>query len=81
MTRRLAGVLALIVFALCLVVGRFEAGNSFATTVQRALLAMAVTLVIGLVVGAMAERMLDENLNASREKNENRSTDGAKSDR
>ncbi len=45
-----------IVFAVCLVVGGLEADNTFATTVERALMAMMATLVIGLVVGAMAAR-------------------------
>jgi NhaP-type Na+/H+ or K+/H+ antiporter len=68
MIRRIAAIMALLVFALCLVVGGLEADNSFATTVQRALTAMVVTLVIGLVVGAMARKMLNENLKTEEEK-------------
>ena len=49
-------------FAVCLVVGGIEADNTFTTTVERALTAMVVTLVIGLVVGAMARKMLEENV-------------------
>ncbi len=45
-----------------------EADNTFTTTVERALMAMAVTLVIGLVVGTMASKMLEENLKSHEEK-------------
>jgi NhaP-type Na+/H+ or K+/H+ antiporter len=62
MTRRLAGAVSLIVFAACLLIGGIQADNPFTTTVLRALTAMAVTFVIGLVIGWMAERMLQENL-------------------
>jgi NhaP-type Na+/H+ or K+/H+ antiporter len=60
--------MALLAFVVCLVVGGIQADNSFATTVGRALTAMAVTLVIGLVLGAMASRMLEENLKSREEK-------------
>ena len=36
--------------------------------VERALTAMAATMVIGLILGAMARRMLDENLAVEKEK-------------
>jgi uncharacterized membrane protein YccC len=62
MTQRIAASLALLVFAVCLVEGGLRAGNSFATTATRALVAMAVTWVVGLGIGWMARRMLDENL-------------------
>jgi uncharacterized membrane protein len=62
MTKRIAAALSMIVFALCLVIGAFEANNGFVTTVQRALVAMMVTLIVGLIVGWMAQKMLDENL-------------------
>jgi len=65
---RMAGATALLVFVVCLVVGGIQADNSFATTVERALTAMAVTLVIGLVLGAMARKMLEENLKSQEEK-------------
>ena len=52
--------MALLVFAVCLVCG-MAADNSFAETVRRGLIAMVATLVIGLVVGAMAQKMLEEN--------------------
>jgi len=65
---RMAGAMALLAFVVCLVVGGIQADNSFATTVERALTAMAVNLVIGLVLGAMARKMLDENLKSQEEK-------------
>ena len=61
MPKRLAAVCALLVFALCVVLG-IAAHNTFATTVTRAMIAMAGTFVIGLAVGAAAQRMLDENV-------------------
>lgn len=62
MPSRLAAVLSLIVFALCLLIGGVQAGNGFGTTVMRALAAMAGTFVVGLVVGVMAEIMLKESV-------------------
>jgi hypothetical protein len=62
MPTRLAAILALLVFAVCLVVGGLETGNTFSTTVGRALAAMAGTFVVGLIVGSMGQRMIDENL-------------------
>ncbi|HEX4124333.1 MAG TPA: hypothetical protein VHY37_06365 [Tepidisphaeraceae bacterium] len=52
----------MIVFAVCLVMG-IEADNPFATTIERALEGLAVTLVVGLVVGAMAQKMIEESVN------------------
>jgi hypothetical protein len=63
MVRRVAGSLALLAFAVCLVVG-MAAGNSTATVLSNALAAMGVTFLVGLVVGAMAQKMLDENVAA-----------------
>jgi|HubBroStandDraft_1064217.scaffolds.fasta_scaffold149852_2 NhaP-type Na+/H+ or K+/H+ antiporter len=68
MTQRIACAMAFLAFAVCLVAGGIEANNSFATTVGRAVVAMLATLVIGLIVGAMARKMLDENLHAEAEK-------------
>ena len=61
MPRRLAVACAMIAFAVCLICG-MEAGNSLAETIRRALLAMFVTLVVGLIVTLMGQRMLQENL-------------------
>ena len=61
MTRRLAASVALIAFAVCLVAGA-RAGNTFPTTVGRALLAMVGTLIIGLIVGTMAQVMVNESV-------------------
>src|SRR5687768_9185856 len=63
MVRRIAGSLSLLAFAICLVAG-LAAQNSTATILANALLAMGVTFVVGLVVGAMAQKMLDENVAA-----------------
>jgi NhaP-type Na+/H+ or K+/H+ antiporter len=70
MTQRIAAALALIVFAVCLGVGA-AAGNPLVTVMGRAMLAMIGTLVIGLFVGAMARRMLEENLKPEEEKIKN----------
>ena len=61
MPTRIAASLALVVFAVCVIAG-MAAHNPFTTVITRALLAMVVTLVIGLVLGSMAQKMLDENL-------------------
>jgi tetrahydromethanopterin S-methyltransferase subunit C len=61
MTRRIAGTMALVAFAVCILVG-LRAQNTFVTVVSNALTALVVTFVVGLVVGAMAQKMLDENL-------------------
>jgi NhaP-type Na+/H+ or K+/H+ antiporter len=63
MVRRVAGSLALVVFAVCLMAG-LSAGNSVSTTLSNALLAMGVAFMVGLVVGAMAQRMLSDNVSA-----------------
>lgn len=67
MEMRLAAILALCAFSLTLLVG-LEAGNSFTTTVMRSLLAMACALVIGLFVGIMFKRLMDEHLAAERKR-------------
>jgi hypothetical protein len=70
MPQRIAATLSLIAFAVCLCVG-IAAGNPFGTVISRALLATLATLVIGLIIGAMAQRMLDENLHVDAEKLKN----------
>ena len=67
MTQRIAAALSLVVFAVCLGVG-VAADNPLTTVLGRAMVAMVVTLVIGLILGAMARRMLEENLRAEAEK-------------
>jgi NhaP-type Na+/H+ or K+/H+ antiporter len=64
MANRIAGILALIAFAVCLLVGVFGAENGFVTVIYRGLLAMLGTYVIGYFVGIAAERMLSENVAA-----------------
>jgi hypothetical protein len=61
MTRKMAVSVSLVVFALCLTLG-LAADNSFVETVSRALKALFGTLVVGLLVGAMAQKMLEENI-------------------
>jgi uncharacterized membrane protein len=67
MTRRIAATMALIAFALCLVMG-IVAENDIATTLSRALMAMFVVFLVGLIIGSMAQRMLDENLSDQEKK-------------
>jgi putative Mn2+ efflux pump MntP len=66
LSRRIAAAMSLIAFAVCLVAG-IEADNPLGTILARSLVAMAGTLVIGLVVGAMAQKMLDEHLATTRQ--------------
>jgi putative copper export protein len=70
MPRRIAVCISLLAFATSLVAG-IGADNTFTTTVSRALLAMAVSFVIGLVLGTMGQRMLDESLKDREEKLKN----------
>jgi hypothetical protein len=81
MPQRIASIMALIAFALCLLIGVVQAQNSFGTTVVRALGAMLATFVIGLIVGMMAQKMLDENLRGVEEKLKNEETKPQPSDR
>ena len=53
--------MALVAFAICILVG-LQAGNPFSTIVLKALVALFVTFILGLVIGTMAQKMLDENL-------------------
>jgi hypothetical protein len=78
MAKRLAACCALVVFAFCLVLG-IRAGNTFSTTMSRALTAMAGAFGVGLGVGFVAQRMLDENLRAEEDKLKSQSQ-GASSD-
>jgi NhaP-type Na+/H+ or K+/H+ antiporter len=78
--KRLAGCCALVVFAFCLIQG-LQAHNSFSTTVTRALFAMVVTFVVGLIIGWVADRMLDENLKAEEAKLGKKQSEGVVDDR
>lgn len=80
MAQRIAAAISLVAFVLCLIVGA-QAGNPFSAVVWRAVLAMLGTLVIGLLVGAMAQRMLDENLKAQEEKLKNHAAGSTKNGR
>jgi NhaP-type Na+/H+ or K+/H+ antiporter len=63
MVVRIAAAMSLVAFATCLAMG-IVAENSFGTIILRALGAMIATLVVGLIVGAMGQKMLEENLSA-----------------
>ncbi|HXE54877.1 MAG TPA: hypothetical protein VN541_17785 [Tepidisphaeraceae bacterium] len=70
MPRRLAVAVAFIVFSVCLICGMM-AENTFVETVRRSLIAMFVTLVVGLVIGSMGQKMLEENVKQLARKSEN----------
>ena len=76
MIKRFAAVCALIVFAFCLILG-IRADNTFTTTVTRAMIAMAGTFAVGLVLGAAGQRMLDENLKAEELKLKTQAAEGS----
>jgi hypothetical protein len=65
MPQRLAAVMSLLAFAVCLVIGGVGADNPFTTTVERALAAMSGTFVVALVAGYMAQKMIEENVRAA----------------
>ena len=67
MPKRLAACCGLVVFAFCLVLG-IRADNTFSTTLSRALVGMAGAFGVGLGVGIVAQRMLDENLRTEEDK-------------
>jgi NhaP-type Na+/H+ or K+/H+ antiporter len=68
MANRVAGILALIAFAMCLVLGAYEAHNAFTTVVYRALLAMLGTYVVGYILGIAAEKMVTEDVVAAEQR-------------
>lgn len=78
--RRIAAATSLVAFSLSLIVG-LQAGNTFSTTVVRALAAMACTFLVGLLLGAMAERMLEENAVATEKKLRNLQSESTAEDR
>ena len=59
MAQRIAACCSLLVFAVSILLG-LQAENSFSTTLSRALVALAATYVVGLVIGTMAQKMADE---------------------
>jgi hypothetical protein len=59
--RKIAAAMSLLVFGMCLLCG-VAAHNSFEEILVRALEAMFATLVIGMIIGAMAQKMLQENI-------------------
>jgi predicted MFS family arabinose efflux permease len=59
MARKIAACCSLLVFAVSILLG-LQAENSFSTTLSRALLAMAATFAVGLVIGTMAQKMSEE---------------------
>ena len=63
MIRRIAASMALVAFFVCVLTG-MHAENPFSTVVANALVALVVTFVVGLVLGVMAQKMLDENMAA-----------------
>jgi len=81
MPTRIAAVCSLLVFAVCLVIGGFEADNPLSTAVGRALVAMGGTFVVGLVLGAMARKMLDENVEQEKKKLKNNEAKSVANDR
>ena len=74
MVQYIASGLALIAFAICLLVGGMEANNSFATTVWRAVVAMIVTLFVGTILGTMAKAMVEETVTKEKDKPKNNPT-------
>jgi NhaP-type Na+/H+ or K+/H+ antiporter len=68
MPHRISAILGLVAFAACLMVGAFDAGNGFGTTVWRALLGMGLGIVVGYIIGVMAERMLAEHVEQVKKK-------------
>jgi len=80
MPNRVAAAMSLIAFSLCLVMGTL-AGNAFSTVVLRAMGAMLATLVVGLVLGAMGQKMIQENVNSPEKNLENSESNSTPRDR
>jgi putative Mn2+ efflux pump MntP len=70
MPNRIAATTSLIAFAICLVMG-MVAENPFSTILLRALAAMGVTLIVGMVLGAMGQKMIEENIRDQEKSREN----------
>ena len=80
MPRRIAATMSLLAFAVCLIAG-VAAENTISTTLSRALVAMFATLAVGLVVGTMGQKMLEENARAQLKKPEIRAEPTGGTDR
>ncbi len=78
MPQKVAAILSMVAFAMCLLIGTLEADNPFTTTVARALVAMFGTFVMGLILGAMGQRMLTENVRAEEKLKESQEKPAAK---
>jgi NhaP-type Na+/H+ or K+/H+ antiporter len=62
MPSRVAASLGILAFAICLIVGGVQAGNTFSTTITRALMAMGCTVVVGWIIGWAGQKMIDERM-------------------
>lgn len=71
MSHKIAAIFALTAFSLCLLVGGIQVDNPFTTTIWRALLAMGGTFIVGLILGAVAQMIIDENLRIEEKNMEN----------
>ena len=80
MPQRIAATLALIAFALCVLVGA-QSDNPFSTTLFRALLAMGGTYFVGSILGHVAQKMLEENVKMEEQKLRNLRTEPQPKDR
>ena len=80
MPTRIASACGLLGFAIAILLG-LAAQNTFATTVWRALVTMAGTFAVGLVIGAMAEKMAKESEALKFVKKEKSSEEKTASDR
>jgi branched-subunit amino acid ABC-type transport system permease component len=67
MPNRLAGILGLVAFSYALLSGLMEADNSFSAIVLNALGALLGTMIVGYVLGLVAQAMLNENLKSIEE--------------
>lgn len=67
MPPRVAAVLGLVAFAYTLLAGLVQTDNAFTTIVLRAIVAMLGTVVVGYILGWIAQAMLNENVRAAEE--------------
>jgi hypothetical protein len=67
MVYRIAASFSMLVFAITVANG-IRAGNSFTTTIWRGLEGLALAYIVGLLVGWIAQKMLDENLRHEEER-------------